>query len=156
MKVDITTQRSCSPSQQAPIFVVGYTQTPKELIDLLQQLGISALIDVRTLPYSNDDHLQAFNRNRLLSTCFDAKLRYVHLEALAPNGFKGEDWLARYQERLKKRKHRWLPALKQLEPFCIFIDAPGPAQQALLDCLLVYYPELSPIAADQEASHVSV
>lgn len=63
------------------IFTVGHsTRAIEEFIDLLQENGITQLIDVRTVPKSR--HNPQFNREELPKSLAQANIGYAHLPEL--------------------------------------------------------------------------
>jgi uncharacterized protein (DUF488 family) len=63
------------------LYTIGHsTRTAAELLALLQELGIEAVVDVRTIPRSR--HNPQFNQDALARTLGGAGLEYEHRKAL--------------------------------------------------------------------------
>jgi uncharacterized protein (DUF488 family) len=68
-----------------PVFTIGHsTRTEREFIDLLRSHGVTALVDVRTVPRSRRN--PQFNRENLPATLLPEGISYKHVAGLG--GFR--------------------------------------------------------------------
>ena len=67
--------------QKLTVFTIGHsTHTIEEFIALLQQYGITRVVDIRTIPKSR--HNPQFNKDVLKQSLKNAHIKYIHIKNL--------------------------------------------------------------------------
>jgi len=74
-------QEKVSADKENSVLTIGHSnRSVQEFIDLLQENGVSRIIDVRTIPRSR--HNPQFNRDIFQETLAQAGIRYTHMPGL--------------------------------------------------------------------------